>query len=351
MPRRVWNLLRHGDLEGRYRSRSEVAAAIAMSFVMSGRTFGSYWAAANGPDNDGIYPWAWYRSNGRRRSPGDALRRVRTTWRSAQAHVAKDPAIRDRTAALAHLAEVRDAAAEPGHWRGISGATDRAVLGAALRIALSAHTVRPNLSCRRVGELAGVGRSTASRSLARLVERGWLRRARLHTSTMAAGFRFAIPGTRSHAGTCEAYVSHLGHDSSDAADVFRWHIGLGKVASGYYEVLCDHAVALEDVASAFGVEPRTARRHLERLRSFALAELTDGGWVRGRLLPEQAAHEMGASGAGHGQRRQHQRERSAYRDYRAHRAGQQAEQAGVLVRLRMPHADSPSAMTEVADVS
>ncbi len=352
LPRRIRELLRRGDLESRYPSRSEPALAIAMSCVIHGWDLAAYWAAANDPRNEGLHPWAWFRANGTRRSPGDARRRVTNTWEKAKKRVAADPPIRDRAAVLAYLSEVLSAIADPGQWRGVAGATDRAVLLAVLRIALEAHTLRPNLSCRRVAEMAGVGRTTVGRSLKRLQDQGWLHRVLRHTPALAATFRLSVGGTRSHAGTGEAYVSHIPSSSSDGADAFRWRHGLGKVAARYYDILCDRPVLLEDLASVFGVRPWTTRTHLQHLRSFGLAEVTDRGWVRGPILLEQAAHDMGAAGSSRNQRRQHQRERAAYAAFRTHVAQYMAESAGVLVHLEPFEPEPPVAPhSEAADAS
>src|SRR4051812_26138789 len=139
-------LLSHGDLEGRYQSRSEAALAIALAAANARWSLDQLRDALLDPRNAG---GDWLRVRQRSRSgtrterpDADRERRLDRLWRKAQQRRWQRPAVADRCSVRAELAEVRLAMeSQPRRWGGQSGPSDYAVLCTLLDIAAQCLTM------------------------------------------------------------------------------------------------------------------------------------------------------------------------------------------------------------------
>lgn len=318
-------LLVDGDRAGRYASRSEVAAALALAAVNARWTFVAYRAAMLDPANAG---GAWARERVRRgvtrpRQPYDVASRLSKTWTAAQARAAARPAVSDRYAVVAELAEVRAVAdAMPELWGGQAGSTDRLVLDALLDVATDALTITPTASTRQLAERANVGTGTAARSLHRLAERTpFLVREQAHAGTAAPRYRLRRPdfpasgpggalALTPRAQTPSAPPGHASHDAFAYA-------GLGRAAARVYGLLGDHGTSSRDLAAALGLSVRTVRRHLLALQAVGLARWNglNGTWSGDVADLDELAAQLGTAGTGQARRDRHAKARDGYRKY------------------------------------
>ncbi len=75
-------------------------------------------------------------------------------------------------------------------WKGKGGATDYAVLLAFVEIMAGCHKIEYGASVREVGERASVSYETASKSIKRLIKRGWLARVEAAHCEQSASVTF-----------------------------------------------------------------------------------------------------------------------------------------------------------------
>ncbi len=188
-------LLRDGDTDGRYTSRSEAVMATALAAASAGWTETAWRDVLQ---SSALADWATQqrRKGGalRQRNPADAHHRLTTTWKAAVRRAHERPAVADAPSVRAELAALLAAADHnPALWAGAAGVTDRAVLAALVDIALAAVTLTPSASTRQLGERANISHSTAAVALDRLVTRGWLRREQPANGTLAATWRLVRP--------------------------------------------------------------------------------------------------------------------------------------------------------------
>lgn len=164
------------------------------------------------------------------------------------------------------------------HWHGRSGATDAAVAAAVGAVAWRYARLPVAAAGAEVAVAAGVQRTTAFRSLARLCADGWLVRTRAGSRSHAALYDFGPlpallhPAAERHpAAGLPPTVLH--------ADATRWG-ALGKSSARVFDKLTTSPQRVAALAEALGCAPGTVRRHLTKLRRSALAEPTKSGWVR-----------------------------------------------------------------------
>ncbi len=151
----IASLLRDGDVDGRYASRSEAVLASALAAAGAGWTE-SAWRAVLEPSALGEWAQVQRRRTGtrRHRNPPDIARRLATTWAKAARRAAARPPVADAASVRAELAAVLGAADHnPAVWRGAAGVTDRAVLAALVELGAGACTVTPSASTRQLSEL------------------------------------------------------------------------------------------------------------------------------------------------------------------------------------------------------
>src|SRR4051794_11912509 len=190
-------LLRAGDVDGRYASRSEAVLATALAAASAGWTESGWREVLAG---SALADWATIqrrKGGGRRpRNPADGDRRLATTWAKAARRALLRPPASDHLAVRAELAAVLAAAdVDPGQWGGAAGGTDHAVLAVLVEIGMHACTLTPSASVRQLAERANVSATTAGNALRRLVERGWIVRQAAAQGTSAAAWRLLRPGT------------------------------------------------------------------------------------------------------------------------------------------------------------
>lgn len=228
------------------------------------------------------------------------------------------------------------------NWRGAR----LRVLRALLDIAIDACTISPGASYRLIAERAGCDVATAHRAARDLAAWGWVER---NTRTSAVqGWSltdvskaapqlpesrpgFATIGEIKNRNSLRPVVALPGSGALRAQrrfpvdhDAFR-HGALGSTGHGVVVALSERAddgLAIEDLASAVSLSPKTLRNaHVPRLLALGLAERRAGG--RLALTAETLADPLarldvvaallGTRGAGERQRRRHEEERRARR--------------------------------------
>jgi HTH domain len=304
---RMARLLKWGDLEGRYRSRSEMFMALVTAMV------GAKWP----PDR------AWLVLTDHRNAGGDPLRTDRhgrprrksrlyfeRAWGNAEGYVATHRTVRDRAGVVEILMELR-AAADGVWWSGRGGATDRAVLDFLIRIATEAGRFHIHASVRDVAEGIGCNPVTAARSLQRLRKARWITQVSKHTPTRAAQYRLKVPA----AGTPPQHSGFGGQEdyvSVELADTFCW-AGLGWSKHRVWAALSHEPVTARDLATRLGVTTRTVARHLQVLLHHGLAQRALDGWIRGTADPTEVAVWLGTAGRHDQQQQRHALQREQRR--------------------------------------
>ena len=249
------------------------------------------------------------------------------------------------------------AQAERETWPGRTGATDKAVYLAHLRIAADANTPVWAGAARRLADLVNVGRVTAARANGRLVEAGKLALHTLATAQLAA--EYALPheeraqsGTLLYVGTkrsvplCassaadesqerekrrEGGESQRPPDSETGEvqkilghDLFCWQ-GFGKAAGLVYLALLDAPGTVKELAERTGRHVTTVRRALVRMSAipdsasdYALVEEDGAGvWELARSSDygaslDEAARLLAVDGIGAKRQAKHEAERQRH---------------------------------------
>jgi len=334
-------LLRDGDVDARYASRSEAVMATALAAAGAGWTETAWREVLAGGDLGDWGPVQRRKTGGRRlRNPADAERRLATTWRKAELRAAARPPVADHFSLRAELAELVAAAdTDPAVWGGAAGVTDRAVLAALVDVAAAAATMTPSASTRQLAEAANVSAGTAAVALHRLVGRGWLRLEHPHQGTQAATWRLVRPAAvpAAPAGV-DAVLEQLpprppiaAGGSPRAHDAFTHtiHGGLGRVAARIFDALDDGAyggLSVAQLAVLTGLHRRTVVRHLVGLQAAGLAVCGGRGasWARSTAAadPDQlpaalsvAADLLGSTGATGRRRARHALAREGFVAY------------------------------------
>ena len=162
---RIESLLRNGDIEKRYHSRSEMIQAIALGFVRAERTLDALFLALQDPANVGG-------EKVREKFSRAARKYVELSYRKA---LAFEPA-REQPASVSTEIRAFARAVERADWPGSAGATDRTVVTALIDVASQIGSTTIGMSVRQLGELAGIHKGTAARSLRRLKKAGFIER-------------------------------------------------------------------------------------------------------------------------------------------------------------------------------
>ena len=334
-------LLRDGDVDGRYASRSEAVLASALAAAGAGWTE-SAWRAVLEPSALGEWAQVQRRRTGtrRHRNPPDIARRLATTWAKAARRAAARPPVADAASVRAELAAVLGAADHnPAVWRGAAGVTDRAVLAALVELGAGACTVTPSASTRQLSELVNISPATAATSLQRLRTRGWLRLEHPAAGTHAATWRLLRPEQVANPPAAVHDVLEAlpprpltpSGGSARAHDAFTHtvHGGLGRVAARLFDVLDDGAyggLSVAELAALTGLHRRTVLRHLVGLQAAGLVAAGDGGrrWARSltagdpkqlKAALDEAAVLLGCAGSTARRRERHAAQREAFTRY------------------------------------
>jgi DNA-binding MarR family transcriptional regulator len=326
-------LLRHGDVEGRFDGDgSRVIASILFDAIAQGCHRELIRKALGDPMNKGGFACL-------KRRARNLDRWFDAEWRRAASRIANSPPIGDRQEAAARAAEIRQAA-ERLAWKGIGGATDLAVYRYAITVAQRAGRLGPlGLSAREVAEGAKVSKTTAARSLSRLVERRLLRSVSDCSGTTATQFhvedvrnwdarggKAGVGGTQrggrtsptcvggTHFPTPTQCVGPVCPSGARPTDTWRWR-GLGHAAERVHSWLsADEAVTVAILADTMALTPGTIRRHLATLVEHRLAVRTEDGWLRTEVDPVDIEEELGVNGMTEAQRKRHGEERQRHHD-------------------------------------
>ena len=265
------------------------------------------------------------------------------TLATAMTRIQASPLIADQNDALTTIRGAR-AWWRVHNWKGISGANDRAVLGAILDVAENETRVFGiGLSNRQAAEKAGIGtRTTARNSLNRLKAVGIINRIpreQAHVSDSYSGpaaHRYAIkvptfandeerrawnegvqnlkrsPVNQSDPGGCEYPTGSVASVSTLNHDAFR-RGALGKSKQKLVDRLSNtEPRTAKELATLLGyTTPATVRKHLNELAEHGLANKVGKGWIAISADLDQIAVKLGTAGKGEAQRIKYVAEREA----------------------------------------
>ena len=164
-------------------------------------------------------------------------------------------------------------------WIGMAGASDHAIYDALLTITERlGRLLDVGASVRQVGEMAGLGRETVSRSLKRLEARGLIRQTFAGEGRHPARWNL-MPNLRSMSDnqphtTSRSTSDNQPHTVADvmgpecpggfAADLWRWSLGLGKSKFQVWRLLGPEPTKATNLANFLGVSPRAVSGALSR---------------------------------------------------------------------------------------
>jgi hypothetical protein len=309
---RMFSLLRDGDCDGRYQSRSEVVQALATMAVNQGYSQEWLLKVLLNPSNRAG-------EKIQRMGETEAHRYVAQSYHKARAFVANHPAFGDRGGATAAIVEKIDRAADiilrsarPGQ----AGATDYCLLAVHLAIARRVGSLTYGASDREVAELAGLSRPTVTRSHRRLIENcKFLKRIKRPAigATTASRWRLRLPAGSVLGDTSSTLMGGVRPtgkaDHTPGADLWRRGKGLGKSKYRVWSLLTSPKTAAE-LATTLGIKVRSVWDHLWMLEDLGLCtrEL-DGKWHRCDVDLDAVAKRLGVAGEGASQRARHESER------------------------------------------
>lgn len=272
----VWRTITHGHAN-RYRSPSEARAAVAVAVIAAGGTRDHLWHIYTNP----------------RWPIGATFRNRPERWQHEETDRLATKArhwLNQRHQTVATWLQT----AHTHRWAGTSGATDLAVIEHLARNA-TGPTVAGSAGTVAAG--AAITPRTARRSLQRLVDAGWLARARAGTATRATLWKLTTPTTTrpdtsepdlvnatTPTPTVPQAVADLGYITTldSLGDLGRdagRRRSIGKAALRVLRLIADGTNTHTELAERIGVGTSTIRRHLYRLRDNNLISRTSHGWA------------------------------------------------------------------------
>jgi len=303
-PKRLWDLLTLGDLDGRYISRSEVDQAIIT------------WSVNQGWGYDTIYElfrrFSCEESKFRDKGRGHAY--LKTCYKNAAEYVHENRRKTDRT--LDDLYNF----ARSIQWQGRTGRTDKAVYLSMLDIARQKGSLELGASIREIAERTGTHKDTAWKALNRLP---YILRIKPAENDIPDTFKIITQNIEGVARTDNPSRKWGGEGMSvDATlDLFR-HRGLGKTGADIFQALlslndfCD----IPTLAQLSSVHRQTIDRKLDIMEKAGLIEIKGNEY--GKKIKavkhadlNRAAQIVGTAGKGEAEKRQHKRERENYKAY------------------------------------
>ena len=307
---RIRELLRRGDENGRYRSRSELEMAILDGMAAAGWDFMEAAEALQDPANA-----AGERLRGRCSRYGDdrALDYLERSYAKAI-----DWAATHEWTDLSDLGQ--RLLAHTRTWTGSTVSSDVVAYRAIVDHAVSAGTLDVNVSHRQLAEETGLGKGTARKCLARLQPQYLQLRASGAGTTRASTYHLVtdhLDGAPMDPPSSHPDMQLTGGSLEDPGhDVWTNRSGLGKYAYRIYLETLSNPSSAENLTSAgtFGVS-RTVHKYLRSLEANGLAEKSGKGWVGITKTTEEAATlaaELGTHGRRERVRDGHGREREAY---------------------------------------
>lgn len=271
----------------RYRSVSEAELAAVVRLVCAGRQLGEVAAIFD------TYQPTHYASHQTQKSRRDYLA---LTYQTARRYFYEHPQRRE-------LAALHNAALT-WPWPGRTGATDRAVYLAAVRVAYQLGRAEVNLPARTLATIAAVDRDTVSAALRRMAH--LLAPVSAGTCRTGARYRIALE-TRLRASGEVLGVS----GASDYAEL--WTPGrLGKTAGVVFDALTEAPRSTADLTDATGQGRRTVERALTRLQDAGLATRSADGWTCGWRDLADVAASYDVAGTAYTRRQEYRRERSVH---------------------------------------
>lgn len=291
-----------------YGSRSEAVAAVTLAMANSGWSWDEFYAAMTDTHQHELAKWFFTRGGRyahRSRSSSDTLARLERTWDRAVSKVQGSPAIQDPQHARQEIGLIRASFRATG-LTGRTALTDTLVLEHLHREATRRGRIVLFASVRDIEESTGIGRSTVSRSLGRLVKAGWLRYQGRDQVSEASSYRLTEPPVshedRSQDGTQERSSSTGREDCVPLRDSALGLVGqdlfqkMGRHCAVVYGVLGEEPLSPKEVQERSGVSRATCFRHLKALRELGLARSVEGTWTRTDRGLDEAARDAGAVG-------------------------------------------------------
>jgi hypothetical protein len=210
-------------------------------------------------------------------------------------------------------------------WPGRTGSTDRAVYLAHAEIAYRAGRMAYAASSRELGERAGVGHRTASRSTNRLVKKKLIKLDIQGGGDKASEFGLIRKKDNSDPLPVDRKWANL-----YSLDAFRYGGGLGKSTAAVWECLREHGPQTpKEVAERTGRCVATVRRALHRMERLAnlatdqpipMVVKVGKKWQALDVDLNEVAMVMGTDGTGEQQRKWHEWEREQRRYLREWKA-------------------------------
>lgn len=297
IPARVERLLVEGDAEGALPSRSEVIQTIAFAYFTAGRSFEDFLTAVLNPANRGG-------EKAQEMGGKEARAYLQRAYSQAASFTPNPSVVRRQIRQPSDLASIGNI-----RWSGVAGATDRACLEALLHKALRLSSDIFGMSVRELGELAGVRKDTAARSLRRLRSEGLIEQVQPSLRGKPAIWRLMVQVEDSQIHMGRGHVLTVPRSPRPIPDAFRWS-GLGP--NGYRVWKATRELHQPGViAENLGIHPSTVRRRLAQLADVGLVERRDQdrGWYYIYRDLRAVAEDLGVDGSLAQQKEYHARER------------------------------------------
>lgn len=308
IPRRALALL-HGKTINKFSSRSHFDESLIASLINTGHPFESVLELFENNETSGKYH-ELKRIKGNKAALHYLSKSYTEAEKWTQAHESK----------ARRIAKSAITWAESKAWQGRTGAIDQLIYLAHATISYKAGRLIYAASCRDLSELAGIGRTTATRATWRLCNLGLLVPDKKAVADSANVFKLGNLDMVGHSPRtpsvrkCPTLSNH---------DAFRY-MGLGKSAGQIYAALQDSPASMDELAEITGRHTKTIERALRRM-----AKLADP--ITGEYLPmvasddgeiyhplpvdlDRIAHAVGTAGKGERQRKEHARERRLHQN-------------------------------------
>jgi hypothetical protein len=289
---------------GHYGSKLAARAGVMLHAVNLDWSLAEVRAVFLNPANPGSALWTTG-SHGQDHGPHESARRLRADYGRCAAKAAQDPAYSSGQEVRQELSVVR-AQAGASIWAGRNGKTDKAMLLGILGRMIAVGSDRINLSVRDASLAAGLSPASlkpAQKSLARLVESGWLERSQPEQPACqlapgparAAVYKLAGVAKRPHinlkGSPGECYMGSKGNTCDPAHECW---LHLGKGAGTLWSLLTDDPKGVRELARQAAVSPSTvSRRQLPKLTEYDLAVSRDQGWILGPSTPDDVVKTQG----------------------------------------------------------